>query len=69
METKKYIPILTIPELDEASCKEARKLFFAYKDKKVITAGVFDDNRWSLTDEYANYTYNFDISGRVCGIR
>lgn len=68
MENKKYIPILTIPELDEASCKEARKLFFAYKDKKVITAGGFDDNRWSLTDEYANYTYNFDISGEEFAI-
>ena len=62
METKKYISILTIPELDDASYDEARSLFFAYKDKHVITGGLFDEKIWALTDEYANFSFNFDFS-------
>lgn len=62
METEKYISILTIPELDDTSYEEARRLFFAYKDKHVIIGGLFDEKAWALTDEYANFSFNFDFS-------
>lgn len=59
-ETTKFTSILTIPELDELSEKEARKLFLNYKHKSIITAGKFDDPKWFVTDEYANYTLDFN---------
>jgi hypothetical protein len=64
MEPKKYFSILTIPEIDNASFTEARKLFFAFKDKRVITYGLFDEHLWGLTDEYANYSFNFNFRKR-----
>jgi hypothetical protein len=62
MESTKYTPILTISELDDATYAEARRLFWGYKDKKVITDGLFGDQVWVLTDEYSNLTFDFRIS-------
>lgn len=53
--------ILTIPDLDDISVKEARKIFLSYKEKATITDGYFDDSIWYLTDEYATYSFNFEL--------
>ena len=42
----KYTAILAIPELDKTTVKEAKRLFFAYKDKNIIDNCIFDDDIW-----------------------
>lgn len=61
MNNEKYTSILAISEIDEATINNARKLFFAYKDKKIITDGLFDDDNWKLSDEYAVHYLNFRL--------
>lgn len=58
--------VIMIPELNEFSYKEAKRLFLSYKEKGVITGGYFDDKSWSVTDEYANYGLNFDLRNIDC---
>ena len=52
--------VLLIPQLDEASYKEANRLFLSYKSENIITFGFIDDSKWDVTDEYQNYTLNFE---------
>ena len=58
--------VIMIPELNEFSYKEAKRLFLSYKEKGIITGGYFDDKSWSVTDEYANYGLNFDLRNIDC---
>ena len=58
---KRYTAILAIPNMDDTTVDEARRLFFAYRDSGVIRESMFDDPQWRLTDEYANYTLNFSL--------
>ena len=41
---------------------EVAQIFNAYKDAGIILTGSLDSNKWDLTDEYSNYTFNFNIS-------
>ena len=41
---------------------EVAQIFNAYKDAGIILTGSLDSNKWDLTDEYANCTFNFNIS-------
>lgn len=59
MPENKFTSILVISEIDSTTVNDARKLFFGYKEKKVILDGLFDDDRWHLSDEYATYNFNF----------
>lgn len=52
--------VLLIPQLDEASYKEANRLFLSYKNENIITFGFIDYVKWDVTDEYQNYTLNFE---------
>lgn len=58
----KHTTILAIPEMDDATVKEARSLFFAYKDKKIISDCVFDDDIWNLNNETTGFHFNFEIN-------
>ena len=58
---KKHIAILAIPEMDDTTVTDARKLFFGYKEKEIITEGTFDDDVWGLCDEYARYHLDFSF--------
>lgn len=52
-----------IPELDEVTEGEARKLFLAYRDKSVFLNSSFEDQKWIACDEYARYGLDFKIEG------
>ena len=41
---------------------EVAQIFKAYKDAGIILTGSLDSNKWQLTDEYENCTFNFNIS-------
>lgn len=57
----KHIEILAIPELDEITIKEARRIFFAYREKEIINQSRFDDDIWDLNNETSGYHFNFEI--------
>lgn len=57
----KHIEILAIPELDEITIKEARRIFFAYREKDIINQSRFDDDIWDLNNETSGYHFNFEI--------
>ena len=61
MDNKKFTVITPIADINDLSIKQAERIFFTYKDKKIITDGVFADDLWFLTDEYANYTFDFKV--------
>lgn len=65
MENGKHTAILAISEIDETTINDARRLFFAYKKKNIITDGLFDDDRWSLCDEYARYHLDFQLDKKA----
>ncbi|MBK5261110.1 MAG: hypothetical protein JJE17_00880 [Peptostreptococcaceae bacterium] len=56
-----FTSILSIPNFDKATTKEAESIFNAYKKNKVILNGYFDDNVWHLCDEYSNVGFDFNI--------
>lgn len=57
----KHTAILAIPEIDEITIKEARRLFLAYKEKGIISNSNFDDDRWALNNETTGFHFNFQI--------
>ena len=62
MESKKYTSIISISEIDEITENDARRTFFSYKEKGIILDGLFDDDIWSLSDEYAHYSFDFTVN-------
>lgn len=62
MDNKKFTVITPIADITDLSIKQAERIFFTYKDKKVITDGVFADDKWFLSDEYATYSFDFNIA-------
>mgnify|MGYP004481908951 CR=1 FL=1 len=62
MEQKKFMVITPLMDITDLTINQAERIFFAYKDKKIITDCVFADDQWFLTDEYANYTFDFKIA-------
>lgn len=57
----KHVAILAIPELDEITIKEAKRIFFAYREKDIISQSRFDDDIWDLNNETSGYHFNFEI--------
>lgn len=57
----KYTTILAIPEIDETTVNEARRLFMAYKNKKIISDCNFDNNVWNLNNETTGFHFNFEL--------
>lgn len=62
MEKNKFTIITPIEDITDISINQAERLFFVYKEKKIITDGVFSDDKWFMSDEYANYTLDFNIN-------
>ena len=58
---EKAISVMALREFDELTEREARKIFAGYRNQRVISDCVFDDMRWNLTDEYANYHFDFSM--------
>ena len=54
------LPLLTV--YDKGSIELARKRFNEYKSQGVIIEGVFDDDIWRLTDDYARIRIYFQIN-------
>lgn len=54
------LPLLTV--YDKGSIELARKRFNEYKLQGVIIEGVFDDDIWRLTDDYARIRIYFQIN-------
>lgn len=57
----KHTAIIAIPELDETTVKEARRIFYGYRDKHIISECSFDDDMWYLNNETAGFRFNFRI--------
>lgn len=57
----RYTTILSIPDFDEATIKDARVLFLQYKKDRVILNCDFQDNKWNMSDEYSNVTFDFNV--------
>ena len=57
----KHVAILAIPELDEITIKEAKRIFFAYREKDIISQSRFDDDIWDLNNETSGYHFNFEM--------
>lgn len=66
MDKNKFTAIPSLVRLDEATEKNMRALFRAYKADKVIREGNFDDDKWIVTDEVANYTLEFNLNEQEC---
>lgn len=62
MGKNKFRVITPLMDITDLTVKQAERTFFAYKDKKIIIDCVFADDQWFLTDEYANYTFDFRIA-------
>ena len=62
MSSGKHTATLAIREMDKTTENEARRLFFAYKEKGVITDGLFDDDVWTLSDDVYKYHLKFAFS-------
>ena len=58
---KHFTTIVAISEIDNTATDEARRKFFAYKDKGVVVSGLFDDDRWLMSDERDRRTLDFTI--------
>ena len=41
---------------------EVNEVFNAYKEANIILSQSFESNKWKLTDEISNYTFDFNIS-------
>ena len=57
----KFTMTIAIPNMDETTISQARKLFLAHKDAGVIKTGSFDQDVWYCTDEYSNVNLDFRI--------
>lgn len=58
---EKHDVTFAIPDLNETTVGDARKLFTAYRDRKVFLNASFEDQKWLACDEYARYGLNFSI--------
>lgn len=56
-----FTTIIAISEIDNTVVDEARRKFFAYRDKDIIVSGLFDDDRWILSDERDRRGFDFTI--------
>lgn len=57
-----YSSVIAIPEIDEITIADARRQFFAYKGKKIVETGLFDDDNWMLSDERDRRGFDFSIN-------
>lgn len=55
----KHTAIFAIPEIDDITINEARRLFLAYKEKGIISNSNFDDDTWTLNNETTGFHFNF----------
>jgi hypothetical protein len=56
-----FTTIIAISEIDNTVAAEARRKFFAYRDKGIIVSGLFDDDKWILSDERDRRSFDFTI--------
>ena len=56
-----FTTIIAISEIDNPVAAEARRKFFAYRDKGIIVSGLFDDDKWILSDERDRRSFDFTI--------
>lgn len=61
----KFTTILAIPELDETTVLESRRIFFAYKENRIIGNCIFDDDVWELNNETKGYHFNFELNHKT----
>ncbi|MDO4615205.1 MAG: hypothetical protein Q4B15_06200 [Lachnospiraceae bacterium] len=64
--SKKYTAILEIPSLDSLSEDEIIRIFYIYKERGIVTSGDYADSVWHTCDEYANYSFDFEIPDFAC---
>lgn len=58
---KHYTAIVALLEIDLESISEARRKFFAYKEKGIVEKGLFDDESWILSDEKNRFGFDFSV--------
>lgn len=60
-ENKHFSTITAFAELDNLSEYDARKRFSAYRAEKIVEVGLFDDDKWVLSDERDRRGFDFSI--------
>lgn len=64
-ENEHFSTIIALSEIDALSEADARKKFFAYRAEKIVEAGLFDDDKWILSDERDRRGFDFSIDGNA----
>lgn len=57
----RFMTFLAMPELNEKSVKQARRLMRGYKSQGILLEGTFDADEWLMSDEYATYTFRYEL--------
>lgn len=60
-ESEHFSTIIALSEIDDLSEADARKKFFAYRTEKIVESGLFDDDKWILSDERNRCGFDFSI--------
>ena len=48
-----------MPEFDEDALNKAKEIFIEYQNKNTLINCTFDDENWTITDEYSVIGLNF----------
>jgi len=54
-----FVELSSMPDFDEDSLDQAKELFEEYKNKKTLVNCSFEDESWTMTDEYSVIGLNF----------
>lgn len=60
-ESSHFTSIIAIPEIDSLAISDARRKFFSYKEKGIVASGLFDDDKWILSNERDRCGFDFTV--------
>lgn len=60
-----FIEIMMIPEINEMTVKKSKSIFNNYKQSGIIIEGIFDDDKWMLSDDYSNVGFDFSLTTSI----
>ena len=61
-EAKLFQTIKSITEIDQVMVDKAHVYFKDYYEKDIILTPDFESGKWSLTNEYANVNFLFNVN-------
>lgn len=57
-----FVEISSMPDFDETSIPKAKEIFDEYKNKNTLLNCEFEDNKWTISDEYSMTGLNFQFN-------